>query len=70
MSTPANEAPEVAVEKKKGLSKYVSRIKSVLKRSDGSKRLSFLSRTPVATTAATSAGPRYDYMERCTVYVY
>lgn len=57
MSTPGNEEPEAVVEKKRGLSKYVSRMKSVLRRSDGSKRLSFSSRTPVVATASTSTAP-------------
>lgn len=49
MSTPAQSGPEAAG-KKKGL---LSRMKTVLKRSDGSKRLSFSSKPSAA------AGPRY-----------
>lgn len=46
MSTSAREGPGVPVEKK-GLSKYMSRMKTVLKRGDGSKRLSFSGKSPV-----------------------
>jgi len=49
MSAPAQQGPTAPVEeKKKGLSKYVQRMKTVLKRSDGSKRLSFSSRPAAA----------------------
>lgn len=55
MSTPANDGPAAPVEKK-GLNKYLSRVKTILKRSsDSSKRLS------VAGKSAT-AGPRYDQL--------
>ncbi|KAL2076145.1 hypothetical protein VTL71DRAFT_1088 [Oculimacula yallundae] len=55
MSTPAKDGPAVPPEKKGGLSKMVSRMKTVLKRSNGSKRLSFSSKsTPVTTTAGPS----------------
>lgn len=50
MSTPATGGPEVPGEKK-GLSKLVTRMRSVLKRSDGSKRLSFSSRPSAGLTA-------------------
>ena len=53
MSTPANDGPNPLAKEKKGLSKIVSRMKTVLRRSDGSKRLSLSSRTPAA-----AAGPR------------
>jgi hypothetical protein len=53
MSAPANDGPG-PVEKKKGVSKLVSRMKTVLKRSDGSKRLSFMGK-------ASTAGPRYAF---------
>jgi len=52
MSTPGSAVPE----EKKGISKYVSRMRSVLKRSDGSKRLSFSSKPSVVATASTTAG--------------
>ncbi|CZS97735.1 hypothetical protein WAI453_008801 [Rhynchosporium graminicola] len=55
MSAPAKDGPGVPQEKKGGLSKMVSRMKTVLKRSDGSKRLSFSSKsTPLTTTAGPS----------------
>ncbi|PQE13792.1 Zinc finger RING FYVE PHD-type protein [Rutstroemia sp. NJR-2017a BVV2] len=50
-------APAPAEDKKKGLSKVVSRWKTVLKRSDGSKRFSMTPRTPA--TAGPSA-PKSD----------
>jgi len=50
MSAPAKDGPAVPQEKKGGLSKIVSRMKTVLKRSDGSKRLSFSSKSAPATT--------------------
>jgi hypothetical protein len=56
MSAPVGEGAAIPVEeKKKGLSKYVSRMKSVLKRSDGSKRLSFSGKTPAGATTTASA---------------
>ncbi|KAH7342262.1 hypothetical protein BKA65DRAFT_478159 [Rhexocercosporidium sp. MPI-PUGE-AT-0058] len=59
MSAPAREGPAVPAEKKGGLSKIVSRMKTVLKRSDGSKRLSFSSKSApaVAPAVAPTAGP-------------
>jgi hypothetical protein len=45
MSAPARDAPE---EKKKGVSKFLTRVKTVLKRGDGSKRLSFSGKPAVA----------------------
>jgi hypothetical protein len=45
MSAPAKDAPE---EKKKGVSKFLTRVKTVLKRGDGSKRLSFSGKSAVA----------------------
>ncbi|KAH8651634.1 hypothetical protein BGZ60DRAFT_533978 [Tricladium varicosporioides] len=44
MSSPAREGPAVPVEKKKGLSNLVSRMKTVLRKSDGSKRMSLSSK--------------------------
>ncbi|KAH9223117.1 hypothetical protein DL95DRAFT_125850 [Leptodontidium sp. 2 PMI_412] len=55
MSAPARDGPAVPAEKKGGLSKIVSRMKTVLKRSDGSKRLSFSAKS--APAIATTAGP-------------
>ncbi|CAD6446289.1 c8ea486c-09f5-46d7-82ee-dc9163d9bcb0 [Sclerotinia trifoliorum] len=54
MSSSAQGTPAVPVnEKKKGLSRVLGRMKTVLKRSDGSKRLSFTSKP--STTAGPSA---------------
>lgn len=53
MSTPVGDAST----SKKGLGKYVARMKSVLKKPDGSKRLSFVSKPatePASTGEATS----------------
>ncbi|KAM3069392.1 hypothetical protein ACMFMG_005498 [Clarireedia jacksonii] len=52
-SAPRGSAPPPAEDKKKGLSKMVSRMKTVLRRSDGSKRFSMTARTPA--TAGPSA---------------
>lgn len=64
MSTPRGGGTASAVEqKKRGLSKYVLRIKSLLKRGDGSKGSSPSSRTPVVDTTPTPAEPaelRYE----------
>ncbi|TVY59696.1 hypothetical protein LSUE1_G009822 [Lachnellula suecica] len=58
MSTSAQEGPAVPPEKGRRLSLLVTRMKTVLKRSDGSKRLSFSSKPAAAATAAPStAGP-------------
>ncbi|PVH86678.1 hypothetical protein DL98DRAFT_309198 [Cadophora sp. DSE1049] len=54
MSAPAKDGPAVPAEKKGGLSKMVSRMKTVLKRSDGSKRLSFSAKSAPTTTAGPS----------------
>jgi len=52
MSAPAKDAPE---EKKKGVSKFLTRVKTVLKRGDGSKRLSFSGKSAVAGPSAGKA---------------
>lgn len=59
MSTPANTGPE----EKKGIRKVLSRMKTVLRRSDGSKRLPISGRSAAATTTTTpsAAGPRYVF---------
>ncbi|KUJ06853.1 uncharacterized protein LY89DRAFT_399097 [Mollisia scopiformis] len=54
MSTPAKEGPEVPGKKKGGL---LSRMKTVLKRSDGSKRLSFSSKPSAATAGPSTTKP-------------
>jgi hypothetical protein len=51
MSTPANDGP--AEKKEKGVEKLLTRMKTVLKRSDGSKRFSFSARSKSVS------GPRY-----------
>lgn len=69
MSAPAQEGPAApAEEKKKGLSKYVQRMKTVLKRSDGSKRLSFASRPAAGSSApkASAATPAPAPVETAT----
>lgn len=60
MSAPRGAAPVTPTEptEKKGLSKYVSRVKSVMRKKDGSKRFSISSKSPIVI--APSAGPRYD----------
>jgi hypothetical protein len=51
MSTPANDGP--AEKKEKGVNKLLTRMKTVLKRGDGSKRLSLSGRSKSVS------GPRY-----------
>ncbi|TVY85945.1 hypothetical protein LAWI1_G008156 [Lachnellula willkommii] len=55
MSTPATHGPDVPPAKSKRLSTFVTRIKTVLKRSDGSKRLSFSKPAAATSTAGPSA---------------
>lgn len=60
MSAPAKDGPAAPAEEKKkgGMSKYLTRMKTVLKRGDGSKRLSFSGKSPATPAAAsTLAGP-------------
>ena len=58
MSTPANTAS--GEKKEKGVDRLLSRMKSVLRRGDGSKRLSLSGRSPAAATNAPSAAePKY-----------
>jgi hypothetical protein len=52
MSTPAKDGPPEE-KKEKGVNKLITRMKTVLKRSDGSKRLSFSGRSKSVS------GPRY-----------
>ncbi|TVY16818.1 hypothetical protein LARI1_G004462 [Lachnellula arida] len=59
MSTPATHGPDVPPAKSKRLSTFVTRIKTVLKRSDGSKRLSF-SRPAAATSTAGPSAVKSD----------
>ncbi|KAF4630530.1 hypothetical protein G7Y89_g7610 [Cudoniella acicularis] len=55
MSSSAQEGPGVPGEKKKGLSTLVSRMKTVLRKSDGSKRLSFSSKGATAGPSVVKA---------------
>jgi hypothetical protein len=57
MSAPRADVPETVAEKK-GLSKYVTRMKTVLRRKDGSKRFSISSRSPIVIPS--TGEPRYD----------
>lgn len=58
MSAPANDGSAAPVEKK-GLNKYLSRMKTVLKRSDSSKRLSFSGKSP-AGPSETKPAPKEE----------
>ncbi|KAG0652797.1 hypothetical protein D0Z07_0588 [Hyphodiscus hymeniophilus] len=55
MSAPANTASEER--EKSGVGRLLSRMKTVLRRSNGSKRLSVSGKSPVATATPSTAGP-------------
>jgi hypothetical protein len=57
MSAPAKEGPAVPAEKEKRLSKFLGRMKTVLKKGDGSKRLSFLSKDKAGPSKPAAATP-------------
>jgi hypothetical protein len=62
MSSPAQGGPSVPKDKekeKKGLGKVLSRMKTVLKKADPSRRLSTLGSSKSAAAPAAAAAPRY-----------
>lgn len=57
MSAPAKEGPAVPLEKEKRLSKFLGRMKTVLKKGDGSKRLSFLGKDKAGPSKPAETAP-------------